>query len=76
MSEYQYPPEWLTTTLDRQVDVNLELIELVRAVNNRCEMFLALIATPCESYRLATLLEDLYTDAQTIAHEYCVVKDA
>ena len=49
-----------------------ELIELVKAIRNRCNIFLLIASTPCTSQYWATLLEDLGEDAMEILETYCV----
>ena len=61
------------------MDTELEdLGELIKAIRNRCDIWL-LLQESKEIERIKhlypTLLEDLYTDAQTILDEYCRVKD-
>ena len=48
-----------------------ELTELVRQIRNRCDIYLILQQANAQHLQ-ATLLEDLYTDAQTIMDEYCI----
>jgi hypothetical protein len=48
-----------------------ELTELVKAIRNRCDIYLVLQEAKA-THLQATLLEDLYKDAQTIIDEYCV----
>ena len=51
-----------------------ELTELVKAIRNRCEIYLALQGKDID-HALYTLLEDLYEDAQTIVDQYCTEEE-
>lgn len=61
--------------LNKNLVVDDELIELIRSINNRCVIFLAICEFGDISYTLPTILEDMYEDCQEIAEKYCVVKD-
>ena len=59
-----------------------ELIELIKAIQNRCAIILLIWDMRANrtgedkiDYALPTILEDLYTDAQTIVDNYCVKDD-
>jgi len=63
--------------------IDEDLVELVKSIKNRCIIFLNIYNLPLcttvdvvDSTCLCTLLEDLYTDAQTIIHDYCKEEDA
>ena len=53
-----------------------ELTELIKAVRNRCDVVLTLIEHYGTERLIPTVLEDLYTDAQTIVDNYCVKDEA
>jgi len=68
-----YPAEWQNFTSELPVDTGLsEVIELVKAVRNRCDACLDLHAMGNREHLLHTILEDLYDDAQAIIDEYCI----
>ena len=51
-----------------------EVTELIKAIRNRCEIYLTLcnsVDLPALEPAIPTLLEDMCEDAQTIATEYC-----
>ena len=52
-----------------------ELKELVKSIRNRTEIFLLICDLPHAQKLLATLLEDLFQDAQTIIDKHCVVRE-
>ena len=56
-----------------------ELIELIKAIRNRCDVCLILDDTVTDVDDLAriypTILEDLHEDSQEIIDKYCIVKD-
>ncbi len=73
---YDYPPEWRTFTGEPPMDTGLlELTELVRAIRNRCDIYMLACDNPEAHRLLPTLLEDLYDDAQTIIDEYCIERN-
>ena len=54
------------------------LTELVKAIRNRCEIYLTLqnsVSWEKISHAIPTLLEDMHEDSQAIVDEYCVEKD-
>ncbi len=59
--------------MDKTIKVDANLLELVKSIKNRAEIFELICESPLAQYVSATLLEDLFVDAQTIVHEYCVV---
>jgi len=72
---YDYPPEWRTFTGELPMDTGLsELMELIKAIRNRCDACLDLHCIGRE-HLLHTILEDLYDDAQTIIDEYCIERN-
>jgi len=51
------------------------LTELIKAIRNRCEIYLVLqnsIDREKISHAIPTLLEDIHEDSQAIMDEYCV----
>ena len=52
-----------------------ELAEIIKAIRNRCDVVLTLIEHYGTEHLIPTVLEDLYTDAQTIVDDYCVKDD-
>ena len=52
-----------------------ELAEIIKAIRNRCDVVLTLIEHYGTERLIPTVLEDLYTDAQTIVDDYCVKDD-
>ena len=50
------------------------LVELLESIRNRCDAALLLIKHDATNL-LATLLEDIHEDSQTIIDEYCVEKE-
>lgn len=69
-SGYEYP-----TMLNKNFVVNDELIELMKSIQNRCVIFLAICEFGDISHTLPTLLEDMIEDCQEMAEKYCVVED-
>jgi len=51
------------------------IIELVKAIRNRCDIFLLLCDNDIAAHLFPALLEDLYQDAQDIIDEYCTEKN-
>jgi len=49
-----------------------ELTELVKAIRNRCDIYLAIRNNSTVNHAVPTLLEDMHEDSQTIMDEYCV----
>jgi hypothetical protein len=74
---------WTTTTTNipqnftgELPDMGLnELTEYVKAIRNRCDIYLDIIQRGSVSHAIYTLLEDLYEDAQLIADEYCAERN-
>ena len=54
--------------------MDTELTELVRAIRNRCDIYLILKEVVKTEHLMPTLLEDLFIDAQEIMDSYCVEK--
>lgn len=73
-SGYEYPVEWRTWTGVNPVECDEHLVELVRQVKNRCDLFLYVCNIPDLKHTLATILEDMHEDSQAIMHDYCVVE--
>ena len=51
------------------------LTELIKAIRNRCDIYLALqnsVDREKISHAIPTLLEDMHEDSQAIVDEYCV----
>ena len=71
---YQYPQDWMNYTGDMPEEVD-ELVELVKAIRNRCNIFLLIASTPCTSHLWPTLLEDLGEDAIEVLESFCVDGD-
>jgi len=51
-----------------------ELAELLKAIRNRCDAAILLIQQN-HTNLLATLLEDIHEDSQTIVDDYCIEKN-
>ena len=51
-----------------------ELVELIKAIRNRCNIFLAAYPLLRNDHLWATLLEDLGEDAQDVLELYCIDK--
>ena len=49
------------------------LIELIRAIRNRCNILLAIQGFGDLQNAIPTLLEDLHEDSQAIMDEYCTM---
>ncbi len=63
--------------MSKQVNIDDNLIELVKSIRNRCTIFLYLEAhIPPEklSEIIATNLEDMYVDCQQVMMDYCTVR--
>lgn len=58
------------------IEVDTNLVELVKSIRNRCLIFLILLERPEAPGLVATLLEDIYQDAQEIIDDYCVANNA
>jgi len=52
-----------------------DLVELVKQIRNRCEIYLYLAGEVDTEMYLWTLLEDIYEDAQKVALEHCALDD-
>jgi len=74
-----YPSEWRNYT--GEMPQNGDMVETIKAIRNRCntililtksenisELLWAIDVQPC----LHTLLEDLFTDAQSLIDDHCV----
>jgi len=80
-----YPIEWKTYTgddlagiefgvvTDKPFQVDVGLIELVKQIRNRCNIFLAIQGFDDLVDCIPTLLEDTYYDCQQIMDDYCIV---
>ena len=68
---------WESITGDTEVEfmIDDELTEIIKAIRNRCDVVLTLIEHYGTEHLIPTVLEDLYTDAQTIVDNYCVKDD-
>jgi len=76
MEAYCYPASWKNFTGEPPIDTGLaELMELIKAIRNRCDVCLDLYALGDREHLLHTILEDLYDDAQTIIDEYCIERN-
>ena len=71
------PPLSYPITGDTGVEfmIDDELAEIIKAIRNRCDVVLTLIEHYGTEHLIPTVLEDLYTDAQTIVDDYCVKDD-
>ena len=76
---YEYPPDWASSTgckpdnfTGEVPEDTMELVELIRAIRNRCDIFLALYPVGGTSHAWPTLLEDLGEDAMDILETYCI----
>ena len=49
------------------------LIELIKAIRNRCDILLAIQGFDDLQDTIPTLLEDLHEDSQAIMDEYCTM---
>jgi len=72
---WEIPEAQLQRECFRSVDHRAELIDLIGAIRNRCDIFLRICYLPETENLWATVLEDLYEDAQKIAMEYCAHRD-
>ena len=65
--------EWTNFTgeLERGL-VDEGLIELIKAIRNRCNVLLAVQGFDDLQGAIPTLLEDLHEDSQAIMDEYCM----
>lgn len=52
--------------------MNAGLIELIKAIRNRCDAVLAMQKLPDTEHLMATILEDLHEDSQAIIDDYCI----
>lgn len=79
---YDYPEDWTrfagckpnNYTGELPQEETDELVELIRAIRNRCDIFLALYSVPNSKKWWATLLEDLCEDSQDVLKFYCIDK--
>ena len=70
-SGYEYPDDWTSFTGDANTGLS-ERTELVRAIANRCEIYLILQSVENTEHLIPTVLEDLFDDAQMVIDEYCI----
>ena len=52
-----------------------EITEVIKAIRNRCDIYMLICDNPVADHLLPTLLEDLHTDSQNIIDGYCIEKD-
>jgi hypothetical protein len=52
-----------------------EVTELIKAIRNRCDIYMLICDNPIADHLLPTLLEDLHYDSQAIIDGYCVEKE-
>ena len=52
-----------------------EITEVIKAIRNRCDIYMLICDNPVADHLLPTLLEDLHTDSQNIIDGCCVEKD-
>ena len=75
--KYDYPNEWKTYTGEIRhphiFKTDSELIELVKQIRNRCDIFLAIQGNEGLNYAMPTILEDIYEDCQQVIDDYCIV---
>lgn len=73
-TSYGYPPRWtnFTGTIPERGLVDEGLIELIKAIRNRCNVLLAVQGFDDLQGAIPTLLEDLHEDSQAIMDEYCI----
>jgi hypothetical protein len=48
------------------------LTELIKAIRNRCDIYLLIQDSTEIKHAIPTLLEDMHEDSQAIMDEYCV----
>jgi hypothetical protein len=52
-----------------------EVTELIKAIRNRCDIYMLIRNNSIADHLLPTLLEDLHEDSQVIIDGYCVEKN-
>jgi len=52
-----------------------EVTELIKAIRNRCDIYMLIQDNCIADHLLPTLLEDLHCDSQSIIDGYCVEKN-
>jgi hypothetical protein len=51
-----------------------EVTELIKAIRNRCDIYMLICDNAIADHLLPTLLEDLHLDSQDIIDGYCTEK--
>jgi len=52
-----------------------EVTERMKAIRNRCDIYMLIYDNPIADHLLPTLLEDLHIDSQDIIDGYCIERD-
>ena len=53
-----------------------EVTELMKAIRNRCDIYMLICENPVADHLLPTLLEDMHEDSQAIIDGYCTEEKA
>ena len=60
--------------MSREVEVDERLVDLVKSIHNRCDLFLATYDFGDLAHAIPTLLEDIHYNSQAIQEDYCIDK--